>query len=46
MPDPLMDGVARSPEVDVYLAAVPEPQRAALHALRVKLKGLLKRSQK
>lgn len=35
-----MDGVARSPEVDVYLAAVPEPQRAALHALRDSLHAL------
>ncbi len=29
-----MDGGAASSEVDAYLAAVPEPQRAALQALR------------
>lgn len=29
-----MDGGGASPEVDAYLAAVPEPQRAALQALR------------
>lgn len=40
MPDPQQPAVARSAEVDAYLAAVPEPQRAALQALREALHAL------
>ena len=42
MPDPQQPAVARSAEVDAYLAAVPEPQRAALQAaVRVQLESTL-----